>query len=134
MGVAMSRVIKFRAWDEVSRVMRYPEIESGEDCPFKIDACGSVFYDETVVDYRTELMQYTGLTDKNGVEIYEGGIVTGINQYSEVGEYSGVVQYASVFAGYCIGDYVYTSFNTITNGLEVIGNIYENPELLGGKV
>lgn len=79
------------------------------------------------------LMQSTGLKDLNGVEIYEGDIVKPVSFASWIG----VVKYSPENAAYILDDHnnefirgenVYLSqFN---EGLEIIGNIYENPELM----
>jgi uncharacterized phage protein (TIGR01671 family) len=77
---------------------------------------------------RFELMQYTGLKDKNGKEIYEDDIA--IERYeSAMGhrfKERGVVEYRD--GHYYIGKYFIDMAGRIE--LEVIGNIYENPELL----
>ena len=91
-----------------------------------------------------ELMQYTGLHDKNGKEIYEGDIVLykdwemayegggndsfinkGIVEYCEDNCCFNVTERQTVD----IADVLYKG----NEDLEVIGNIYENPELLGGE-
>lgn len=70
------------------------------------------------------LMQYTGLKDKNGVEIYEGDIIECDNEKHLISwnnEQSGFWPFTTR-----IGNL----YERIRLGFEVIGNIYENPELL----
>ena len=75
-----------------------------------------------------ELMQFTGLHDKNGVEIYEVDIVR-CEIYGE--EYIGQVEYAENLCIYCLtGMGRSDSELWICNYIEVIGNIHDNPELL----
>ena len=73
------------------------------------------------------IMQYTGLKDKNGMVIYEGDIV----QTGWQGNEKRVVVFES--STYCVdsGD-GYRYFNH-PESYEVIGNVYENPELLGDR-
>lgn len=78
--------------------------------------------------------QHTGLDDKNGKEIYEGDIVQGLFADQEEPEIKGQVIYSNGQASYI----VIASNNDewelgYLDNLEVIGNIYDNPELLGGE-
>lgn len=80
------------------------------------------------------LGQHTGLHDKNGKEIYEGDIVQGLFADQEESEIKGQVIYSKGQASYI----VIASNNDewelgYLDNLEVIGNIYDNPELLGGE-
>lgn len=80
------------------------------------------------------LGQYTGLHDKNGKEIYEGDIV--VDKEDEVmGEITWNEEEASFYFSilYENGTYEEEKLNDWASVLEVIGNIYDNPELLGGE-
>lgn len=92
------------------------------------------------------LMQYTGLKDKNGVEIYEGDILA-VKKYKR-GIAKGIMKYGEFNCSCCLGVYGWyidtdddyyldiREFNTKTmsnSEIEVIGNIYENKELLEGE-
>lgn len=86
-----------------------------------------MYYVEVFKDI--ELLQYTGLKDKNGIEIYEGYIV------ECEGEICIVVwnDYYLAYTLYC-KDFGYDNLGDFESKyLEVIGNIYENPELLEVK-
>ena len=117
----MNREIKFRAWDNSCKKMR--GVKGIKDC-FSLRSDG--FFDENYI-----LMQYTGLKDKNGKEIYEGDIVIQ-NGEKIVVKYG--INEVDAFEG--IGFNLWSFYGEKPNGkrlkseLKLIGNIYENPELL----
>ena len=88
-------------------------------------------YDWISFDNVEVFLQYIGCKDKNGNEIYEGNIIK--TYYSWMYNAIGVVEYVQADAGF------YIVFNKNKRSLirgnqcEIIGNIYENPELLNGK-
>jgi len=107
------REIKFRAWDRTNKQI------------FQVHSLGSKWSSEDGLmfgDGRFPIMQYTGLKDKNGKEIYEGDIVQ-----KSYGAYPVTV---SEFHGY---RFMWGLDNLCKDDAirgEVIGNIYVNPELL----
>lgn len=131
--------LKFRAWDKTSKCMcdvdsmnLYDEFYEykffGKD---KSISGTADFSDKSVI-----LMQSTGLCDKNDKEVFEGDIVKPVGFASWIG----VVAYSKENAAYILDSHdndflrdenVYLS--QFAEGLEVKGNIYENPELLGEK-
>ena len=88
-----------------------------------------------------ELMQFTGLLDKNKKEIYEGDVVNyEIKLPKEILYKKGIVKWDEDWASFAIYDKINDNFAQesdwvkIYNSIEVIGNIYDNPELLKGAV
>lgn len=120
------REIKFRAWDKkrarmltVFSMTTSPETHA-VDCVW----CGETM-DEVVDGFDIndiELMQFTGLLDKNGKEIYEGDIYAH-NAVLGHGLPPKAVEW-EVWGNKNVG------FSLPQGSLEVVGNIYENPELL----
>lgn len=108
----MSRVIKFRAWDKYERSMipvrqlSFNEYVSVEDH----------FADDDKV-----FMQYTGLKDKNGTEIFEGDILK--DDYFEI---YGEVYFSANYASFQCDVMRFGGDEPCC----VVGNIYENPELM----
>lgn len=113
------REIKFRAWDRERNTMLYEP--NGDIEPTWI--LHNNLYNPFCPDY--ELMQYTGLKDKNGIEIYEGDIV----KWTHPSFKENKVEYKILN----ISDIRSSNKLEIDaqNGwLEVIGNVHENPELI----
>ena len=120
------RDIKFRAWHRLNSELVYFDKEKLVNDQYQIQHLACLMRG----DYGDVLMQYTGLKDKNGVEIYDGDIVSdhvgiGIIKYSEI-KAAYKVSYNDGFAKWFI-DYMNRYER---KSIEVIGNIYENPELL----
>lgn len=118
---------KFRAWD--GKYMIYDFFVSSHGNPYDY---ADVVYDtpnmETVEAPNFKIMQSTGLKDKNGVEIYQDDVVN-MCWSDEIGEsHWGKITIKNPF-DYCIEEARYLIH---ADELEVIGNIYENPELLEG--
>lgn len=115
------REIKFKAWDEKRKKMYDWEFIK------RYNWCMDDF------DNSQKYMQYTGLKDKNGREIYEGDIVA--SQFSSAIWHNSVVGFRDGAFGiefdFPTEGFVLLSRSNLKT-LEVIGNIYENPELLKG--
>ena len=79
--------------------------------------------------------QFTGLLDKNGVEIYEGDIIQ-IDEYSSFeGTGKGIVDFLNgsfvcLYGQDAYGKDKLDNINTVNDSREVVGNIHQNPELL----
>ena len=75
--------------------------------------------------------QYTGLTDKNDTKIFEGDIIQNVTEGK-----TAVVQWFSEHSAFMLWckseNQVYWLYDNDFHNIEVIGNIYDNPELLGG--
>lgn len=145
----MSREIKFRVWSVSEKRMYYPSNHE-DNCHVSVfGALGRIpwgLYSSTddhrivtgdpdaIFNTTGVLMQFTGLRDKNGKEIYVGDLLFShsitASQTPEEIEESGrwVVPVAFVEASFCYGpDGDPLEANECETDMEVIGNIYENP-------
>ena len=163
-GVCKMREIKFRAWDvknnKMSKTFTFFDIESdgGYGCIYNakifIDTTSEIVVNELLDIAKYILMQFTGVKDKNGKEIYEGDI---INQYGY--KAPGIVRFGTYIRkdfsnhdrqvqhhGWYFEPIPFTDKYDITwnnnilslvedkdRGFEVIGNIYEDKHLLGDE-
>ena len=127
----MKREIKFRAWDINHKCFRNDEFLISTTNGGKIQVIGvSVDNESCNINEDVILMQYTGLIDKNGKEIYEGDVVTNGKAFFTItlGDCEWV----------CVGnnrrDKTLHELSWVINEkYEIIGNIYENKELLNHK-
>lgn len=159
----MNREIKFRSWDGVRMFHSFNEYDQQGEIHqleqfFQQLQIGKDFKDKNYI-----LMQFTGLTDKNGKEVFEDDIVKCSYFKMSVGENLGATEVDaeltglitfndlslcvsnivgkkwSHYTGFAVGEgsceytYLHDVYEGSTEcemGIEVIGNIYENPELL----
>ncbi|MGI8351716.1 YopX family protein [Niallia circulans] len=130
------REIKFRVWDKDYSKMHICGTNTHDAINFlenqacyynQQNGCGSLPNGEGTYD----LMQYTGLKDKNGVEIYEGDVVKGHWwAYGKAHRHIGKVTYGmAAFKVVGVKQYLGNSIE-LDPTFEIIGNIYQNPELL----
>lgn len=125
------REIKFRVWDDVEKEYIAPaEKFCFDDIQEIIDfECDGIEFRK---NKRYIFEQYTGMKDCDGTEIYEGDILF----ESFGGKYYKVVFENGSFRAEFEGDFEEYSFDLIdvvAQGCEVVGNIYENPELMKDK-
>jgi len=125
------RKIKFRLYNKQTKVLVYDSnIQTSDNCLI-LDLDGNIIdiafdrFENVTHDY--EIMQFTGLHDKNGTEIYEGDIVikhgTDYDSNTWGGEKRVVVYDNGSWypVAHCYFD---------VRLIEVVGNVYDNPELL----
>lgn len=122
----MKREIKFRVWNDIKGKFISPLLMDTSNANlyyYDMAGCGGV------------IQQYTGLTDKNGVEIYEGDVIRFYDE--EDGRlYNLYCKYTLENAWFSFlesfeNDYDGYYWMEVMDKCEVIGNIHENPELMG---
>lgn len=126
------REIKFRSWDIIKKKMFSAEEMGRDQLTLSPDGRGFINVSSTHVklsNYATHLLplEYTGLKDKNDKEIYEG----------DKDNKGGVIKWSNKCSAFKIiysGNSFYLGPYLKTRNIEIIGNIYENPELLEKEV
>ena len=136
-------MIKFRAWDKVQHKMLLPDniefihgqaywaeasTDGQDECSNdgKVDGIGALF----------ELEQFTGLTDVNGKDIYEGDAVQPVSSYINLkrGKPFEVKKGNYVYGKWIAKDISNKKFGVdgcyFSDEMQLIGNVHENPELL----
>ncbi len=121
----MARKIKFRLWFNNQFAYIGDLNNVSERTVFHFEATGNVVW-----------QQYTGIKDKNGKDIYEGDILKGSNLFNYEGNFHGLVNYKPCRFQYVVkypnggyGGGILDPEEVKEHSLEVIGNIFQNPEL-----
>jgi uncharacterized phage protein (TIGR01671 family) len=133
----MEREIKFRAWNgskmELNVMTGFLGAFYVQGMDEKDSACMSPFNTKLLPE--TPIMQYTGLKDKSGKEIYEGDILLNFGMFKRVCEFKqgsfGYEADANMgFISYNSNAYNLKITDDKALELEIIGNIYENPNVM----
>ena len=134
--------LEFRAWDKKNRKMIYPDPLSS--CSLFMTWEGAVYIQGELQDY--EMLQFTGLCDKHRKKIFEGDICLNHSKYYK-GEI-GIIESSLFYFGFTVNrefkeqdrewveswsDWFEINPPDTKTEVEIIGNIYENPELIEGE-
>lgn len=117
----MSRDIKFRAWDKRNNKWIYGPSDGVVSPSWVLTMCTA---------NNLEPSQFTGLLDKNGVEIYEGDILS-FHVFDGIADVKGNMEVKFIDGAFRLAK-AHPISDYITNGeIEIIGNIHQHPSLLG---
>lgn len=119
--MSTQRELKFRVWDNVDYMSK----------PFTLQSMNNAERTEFTSD--CVVMQYTGLRDRNGREIYEGDVVQEVYEESECGPAAAFATPVVFMDGaFCLddGEPLFELQEDKDHDWQVIGNIHENPELV----
>ena len=119
---------KFRAWIKEEKCFA-DYIETIRYYAKEVDLCWGGICESDCFDFEGVIFtQSTGLKDKNGKEIFEGDVLTSQNY-----PVKGVVEFRTdlgLWVHYLKGYSYFEYLGNVAGSKEIIGNIYENPELL----
>lgn len=146
MHTLTKREIKFRYWDsyrkhmiEPSEVFGFDDHMSSYGWAKRIEYYHPDFEEKILTTKNYEMMQYTGIKDKNGKEVFEGDIIQAMTLLNENPFKEGLVNYVTKWSN----DYHRWEFISDVADLlvcdptidgEVIGNIFEHPEKLASRL
>ena len=136
-----NQLLKFRVWNSRYKYFVYPETQGYMN--FSINLFGAIYQHSGDYDYVEDseswkAQQFTGLTDKNNKGVYCGDIIQ-FKVFEDWGDYTGqIVKYYIDWCEYDVGWRAFTKGMKdknyagikIEEHFEVIGNIFETPEIL----
>ena len=131
----MSREIKFRVWDWKCRRMEdVDQIDIYPNGRKKVYFGPWADTHSVLIPKNGSLMQFTGLKDKDGVEIYEGDVIDHHETLDDLRRKPDRVEvwWDSMYSGwspFCVYD-ADCGIYVLMKSVKIVGNIYENPELL----
>jgi uncharacterized phage protein (TIGR01671 family) len=126
------RELKFRAFDKIQRYNKgmFPVYSFTDGYVYRMRPDGTT---SRMDRHECEIMQYTGMNDKNGVEIFEGDIVRETRRPPAKDELY-TVEYRDEVGAFMFKDQYNDYDPYIDMGeIEVVGNIFEHPELMNNK-
>lgn len=129
----MVDLLRFRVWIKEEKCFA-DYIETIRYYAKEVDLCWGEICESDCFDFEDVIFtQSTGLCDKKGKEIFEGDILKVVDKYEYTGGSIETVSYSKAQASFVTTDVernIYKLCNTLMFDVEVIGNIYQNKDLL----